>query len=167
MNLSAHDERLLYRFLDGALAGAELAAVQQRLAAEPALQRALDGLREQQRAFATAGSLSAGRSGGGAPAGFTAGVLAAARRLPTRLELREAEQGDRLLQMCRRLLIAAAILFGVGLAWQFGVVGGSRADTLQAAPDDVRREMERLDGLIQGGATGAAGAAAPADRRPQ
>jgi len=56
--------------------------------------------------------------------------------------------------LCRRLLVAAAVLFGLGLLWHAGVFGEGRGDSLQAAPGDVQREMDRLDVRIQdGGAT--------------
>jgi anti-sigma factor RsiW len=147
MNISASDERLLHRFLDGALAGEEAVACRSRLAAEPALRQGLAGLQQLRAAFAEARQPVMA-----APAGFTAGVLAAARRLPTQVELREAGDWDAvagpgMVRLCRRLLLAAAVLFGLGLLSQSGLFGDGRADTLQAAPDEVHREMQRLDAL--------------------
>jgi anti-sigma factor RsiW len=152
MKLSANDERLLHRFLDGELPELEAAACRARLVAEPTLREGLQGLQQLHRVFTVSAA-----PGVAAPAGFTAGVLAAARRLPSREQMRQVdaeqaavEQGLRVL--CRRLLIAAAVLFSLGLAWQAGLLGDRRADTLQAAPALVQDEMERLDALIQSGA---------------
>lgn len=147
MKLPASDERLLHRFLDGAMGGDEAAACRARLQAEPQLRQGLAALQQLRAAFA-----EARQSAAVAPAGFTAGVLAAARRLPSRDDLRDAgewgsEAGQGLLRLCRRLLLAAAVLFGLGLLSQAGLFGDGRADTLQAGPDDVQREMDRLDSL--------------------
>ncbi len=48
----------------------------------------------------------------------------------------------------RRLLLAAALLAGLGCAWHAGLFERERAATLEAAPDEVQREMERLDARI-------------------
>lgn len=156
MKLSATDERLLHRFLDGELPDQEAAACRTRLEsgleADAVLRQGLQELQQMRRVVAAARAPLVA-----APAGFTAGVLAAARRLPSReqmqkLEVEQAAVGQGLMTLCRRLLIAAAVLFCVGLAWQSGLFGDRRADTLQAAPGDVQREMDRLDALIQSGA---------------
>lgn len=161
MTSSATDTRLLHRFLDGELAEAEAQALRTRLAAEPDLRAALQALQQQHQAFA-----AAARSGFAPSAGFTQGVLAAARRLPSRTALREAEAGEGLVRLCRRLLLAAVVLFGLGLLWHGGLFGGSNAP-LQAAPDEVAREMERLDAIIQaGGPKVPGGQGAPAAGAP-
>jgi anti-sigma factor RsiW len=164
MNLSATDERLLHRFLDGELTEPEAAACRARLEADAAFHQgwlALEGLR---RVVGAAKPASVA-----APAGFTASVLAAARRLPSREQLRELEAervavGQGVMTLCRRLLIAAAVLFCLGLAWQSGLFGDRRDDMLQAAPGDVQREMDRLDSLIQNGAVRPEGATGSGSR---
>jgi anti-sigma factor RsiW len=144
--LSSADERLLHRYHDGESSPDEAAAVRARLDAEPRLSRRLQELRGVSSLFA------AGREQRiVAPAGFTAGVLAAARHLPFDARVREADDDAGVVRLCRRLLIAAAIVFGLGLVWQGGLLAVGGDDTLQAAPDDVQREMERLDALIESG----------------
>lgn len=159
MQIPKNDVRLLHRFLDGELAGDEAAACRARLEREPLLRQGLQELQDRARGFAIART-----TGVVAPAGFTAGVLAAVRRLPDREALRAAEVGPDLVVLCRRLLLAAAILFGIGLLWQSGLFVGRSTDTLQATPSVIDREMQRLDAIIQSGigepgsgATGARG----------
>ena len=146
MQLSPNDERLLYRFLDGELTADEAAACRARLESEPLLRQGLDELRDRASGFLTARAEAIA-----APAGFTAGVLAAVRRLPDREALRASEVEPRLIVLCRRLLIAAAIVVGIGLVFHSGLFTGSSADTLQATPAEVEREMQRLDELIKSG----------------
>jgi len=142
--VSENDQRLLYRFLDGELVADEAAACRARLEREPLLRQCLQELQDGARGFATARAETMA-----APAGFNAKVLAAARRLPDRAALRESELGDRMMVLCRRLLIAAAILFGIGSLWHSGLLDGRSTDSLQASPAAVEREMKRLDGVIQ------------------
>jgi anti-sigma factor RsiW len=146
MKLSHSDELLLHRFLDGEIAAAEVAAFEARLGAEPLLRQRL----EQQRALRA--GFAAHREGGAVPAtapatGFTARVLAAARRLPSRQQMDLLEAANAWVRTCQRLLVAAAIVFGIGMAWHSGLFDGGRADTLQAAPDEIEQEMKRLDSV--------------------
>jgi len=146
--ISNHDLRLLHRSLDGALSGADSLALQQRLAGEPALRDALERLQAERRVFAAA----AKQSLPGPSAGFAAKVLGAVRKLPARDALQAERMAEALVHTCRRLLIAAAVLLTLGLAWQVGVFGPQGPQTLEAAPADVQRSMDRLDSLIQEGA---------------
>lgn len=158
MHLSPNDERLLYRFLDGELADDDAAACRARLEREPLLRQGLDELRDRVSGFATARTAVIA-----APAGFTAGVLAAVRRLPDRELLRASEVEPQLIVFCRRLLIAAAVVFGIGLLWNSGLFDTRRADTLQARPGEIDREMQRLDELIKSGVL----ESAPRGERPK
>lgn len=143
MQLSSHDLRLLQKFRDGEMIGTEAAAFRSRIEAEPALRAGLDELGELARGFA------AGRSQAfTVPAGFTAALLAEVRQLPDRIRLQEVEISTAALALCRRLLIAAALLFGLGLCWHAGLFSGGRSDRLEAAPAAVEREMERLDAIV-------------------
>ena len=142
MNLSSADQALLHRFHDDELPAAEAAAFRVRLEAEPTLRAALAELEELRR----------GSAGGrdrvfSAPAGFTARLLAEVRRLPDRIALREAEASARAAVMCRRILLAATVLFGLGLCWQAGLFDFGRPSRLEAAPGEIEREMERLDAI--------------------
>lgn len=162
MKISQHDEQNLHRLLDDALSPAEAAALRLRLEAEPALRRHYEAAQRLRAGFAAVRA-----TGAVAPVGFTAGVLAGVRRLPSRQELEEREVGDSIVRLCRRLLVAAALVFGLGFAWRCGLLDGSRSNTLEAAPDKVQREtqreLDRLDALIQSGAlgSGASGSGVP------
>ncbi|MBL9077362.1 MAG: hypothetical protein JNL08_07660 [Planctomycetes bacterium] len=158
----SNDDLTLQRFLDGALDATAANAFRARLAGEPELRRRL-----AQAQQVRAGFVAARDDAPRAPAGFAAGVLAAVRRLPDRVQLeqleRQQEQGDRIVRLCRRLLVAAAALFAVGLVWHSGLFD-SRSDRLEAAPDEIRCEMERLDAKVRAG-LGAGGSERPAERR--
>lgn len=143
MNLSNDDRKNLHRFLDGELDAAAAAAFRERMAADPELRGELAGERALR-----AGFVAARADVVVAPTGFTAGVLASVRRLPARDQIERQEVGDRVVRLCRRLLLAAAVLFGLGLVWHSGLFE-ERADRLEAAPDEIQREMERLDALIR------------------
>jgi len=148
MKLTHADELLLHRFLDGEMDSAQAVAFEARLAAEPRLRRSLEDATALRAGFAAA------HAGGPAPrAGFTAGVLAAARCLPSRQQMKRDDVAADFVRACRRVLIAAAVLFGISLAWHAGLVNSRRSDTLQAAPSwEVEQEMKRLDALIESGA---------------
>ena len=51
-------------------------------------------------------------------------------------------------RLCSRVLLAAALVLGVGLAWHAGLLDGGRSGALEAAPGTIEQEMERLDQLI-------------------
>jgi anti-sigma factor RsiW len=130
------DERLLDRFLDGVLHGAELAACRARLEQEPALRAALQARQRLRAGF------RAGREHAFAPpAGFAANVLAEARRLP---EIDRTDGAD-MMRICRRLLLVAAALFAASLIWHSGLLRRSDDGSLQAAPGEVQRIIDDLD----------------------
>ena len=149
MKISHEDRRRLQRFLDGQSTVAESAGLRARLGEEPDLRQVFE---EEQRL--RAGFAAARTAGPVAPAGFTAGVMAAVRQLPSRRELEEREVGESVKQLCRRLLVAALIVMGLGFVWHSGLLECRRGETLEAAPDEIRREMDRLDQVIQSGALG-------------
>jgi len=144
MNLPQHDELQLQRYLDGELPPDDAAACTARLAADPAFRRRHDEARALRSAFTAArgGALRAS-------AGFTANVLVAARRLPSREELQHEDVAAAGASFCRRILLAAAVLAALALLWRSGLVSEPRPDTLQATPDEVQSELDRLDGLIE------------------
>jgi anti-sigma factor RsiW len=141
--LSPADEKMLHRFVDGELSGAVLADCQQRLAAEPALRQRLHDLQGLRECFA-----AGRREQVLAPAGFTADLMAAIRRRTLEQSWRREEE-NRLVPLCRRLLLAAAVLVGLAALWLSGIVRDQSPRNLEAAPDVVQREMQRLDRLIQ------------------
>lgn len=150
MKISNHDERNLQRLIDGELPPAEAAALRARVEGEPTLRAAFAAMSELHSRFA-----SVARSGiTGAPGGFTAKVVAAARRLPDRRELEAHDVGESIVRVCRRLLLAAAIVCGLGAVCYSGLWRGGGDHRVEAAPDEVQKEMQRLDALIESGAIG-------------
>lgn len=144
MTIHDDDQLLLQKYRDGELDESATQRLEQRLLREPALRASLDDYDERSRGFAF------GREQAFAPsAGFTAAVLAEVRQLPSRIELEQQEVAGRALVICRRVLIAAAILFGIGLCWHAGLFPDGRNDTLEADPAEVEREMERLDEIAR------------------
>jgi anti-sigma factor RsiW len=145
MKLTHSDELSLHRFLDGEMDSAQAVAFEARLAAEPRLRRCLEVETALRAGFAAA------HAGGPAPrAGFTAGVLAAAHRLPSRQQLKRDEVVVDLVRSCRRVLIAAAVLFGICLAWHAGLMNSRASDRMEAVPHaEVEKEMKRLDALVE------------------
>lgn len=146
--MSSHDERQLQRYLDGALDPAAAAAFALRLQGDAALRQRHDEAVVMRGMFTAAAAAAPRRP----RADFTAGVLAAARQLPTRQQLQQADEVGAAMAFCRRLLFAAALLGALGLLWRSGLATiGHGVDTLQAAPDDVRQEIDRLDALLRSG----------------
>jgi anti-sigma factor RsiW len=150
MSLSSADELLVQRHVDGELAPAAAAAFAARLAAEPVLRQRVE-------------SLPALRTGD-----FAGKVMAAVRQLPSRQQLEQAGAAGGAAMFCRRLLLAAALLAGLGLAWGLGLCDGGAPQELHATPDEMQRELDRLDGILLGGGvdSGAPGSSAPA-RKPE
>lgn len=140
MTLS-RDDLTIQRYVDGELSEADAAAFAARMLQEPALRERVEEL----RAFAVGFE---GDDVAAAPAGFTAKVLDGVRRLPERAELEQLEVTAGAVRLCARVLLAAALIFGLGAAWHLGLLDGGRADTVEAAPDAVEQEMDRLDQLI-------------------
>jgi anti-sigma factor RsiW len=147
MKIPHRDELLLQRHLDGELDAAASAAFTARLASEPELARALADAKALQSGFRAARADTMRP-----PASFAASVLAAVRQLPSRLELERADVAAAGVTLCRRLLLVAALLVGAGMAWHFGLLHDDAPATVEAAPGDVQRELERLDALLQSGA---------------
>ncbi|MGC6489276.1 MAG: hypothetical protein ACON4Z_16640 [Planctomycetota bacterium] len=140
MSLS-HDERMIQRYVDGELSESDAAAFAARLLREPSL-------REQVAVLESLSGHMAPAAAPRAPAGFTADVLTAVRRLPERDQLAQDEVAAGAVRLCARVLVAAAVVLALGLAWHAGLMDAGGADTLEAAPAAVEQELERLDQLI-------------------
>ncbi|MFN3243871.1 MAG: hypothetical protein ACE37K_20360 [Planctomycetota bacterium] len=138
----SRDDLMVQRYVDGQLPEAEAAAFAARMLQEPSLRERVEELQRFAVGFAEDGDAIA------APAGFTANVLAEVRRLPDRAELEQMDVAAGAVKLCVRVLLAAALILGLGLAWHSGLLDGNRADTLEAAPDAIEKEMDRLDQLI-------------------
>jgi hypothetical protein len=100
-----YDDRTLWKHLDGALPAAESATIETAAAADPVLLRRLEELR----------GLSAAMRAGvpRPPAGFADRVVARALAAPAAAAL-DLEEARRFL---RRVLVAAAVLAALGLAY--------------------------------------------------
>lgn len=147
MTLEPNDPMLVQRHLDGALDAAAAAAFTARLRAEPELARAVADAAAQRdllRAAAGPGRRASPR--------FAAGVVAAARALPTRLQLQQADAVAAAVRTCRRVLLAAAAVAVVGALWHAGLLGGRAPATLQASAGEMDAAIRQLDERIQTGA---------------
>lgn len=145
MTLSNADQNLLQRYRDNEMDQAERTTFQTRLDGEPELRLGLTDLEELGAGFA------AGRAAAfAAPAGFTTALLAEVRQLPNRIQLQQAEISAAAIVLSRTLLIAALVLFGLGLCWHAGLFDAGGPALIEAAPDEIEREMERLDAIING-----------------
>jgi anti-sigma factor RsiW len=140
MNLSTADSLLLQRYLDGELDTAAAAAWRARVDGEPALQQALAAQQALRGAFRAARGDSSRP-----PAGFAQRVLAGVRQLPARAELEAAAAAGTVQRLCRWVLLVAAVLFCAGLAMRAGWLQTGFGAGLQAAPDEVADELQRLD----------------------
>lgn len=137
----SRDDLMIQRYVDGELPEAEAAAFAARMLQEPSLRERVEELQQFVSGFA-------GDDAVAAPAGFTANVLTEVRRLPERAELEQMDLAAGAVKLCTRVLLAAALILGLGLAWHAGLLDGNRADTVEAAPDAIEKEMDRLDQLI-------------------
>jgi anti-sigma factor RsiW len=141
--ISRGDELLLDRFLDGALTAEALAECRRRLEDERALRAALRERMRLRRGFI------AGRDAVFVPpAGFASRVLEATRRLPPAVDA-----GIDVIVVCRRILLAAAIVCAASLLWHSGLFVQHGDGTLQAAPDEAAEVIKALDERIQAGFT--------------
>lgn len=147
MTLTPRDQSLLQRHLDGELPADAAAAFAARLLAEPDLARAAEAARAGRALLRAAAGPARQPS-----ARFAAGVVAAARQLPSRQQLEQADLATAALRVCRQLLIAAAVLAAFGALWHAGLIGPARMDTLQASPGVLEQEIRQLDARIQAGA---------------
>jgi hypothetical protein len=146
MTLEPDDRMLVQRHLDGALDTAAAAAFAARVRTEPELARAVADAQAQRnllRAAAGPGRRASPR--------FAAGVVAAARALPTRLQLQQADAVAAAVRTCRRVLLAAAAVAVVGGLWHAGLLGGRAPATLQASAGEMDQAIRQLDERIQSG----------------
>jgi hypothetical protein len=131
------------------MTGDDLVSFRQRLAAEPALRDIVSEV-EELRGWFRRGSVQPHIP---ASPGFTASVLAAARRLPTREELQAEETNARtyeneLVTCARRISSAAAVVLGLALVI-FATLNVPRdASRLEAGVNARLRAMEVLDQAI-------------------
>jgi anti-sigma factor RsiW len=148
MSFSKSDQEL-QRYVDGQLSESEAATFAVRMLSDNELRQRVEALEQVQAGFATAADSRSVNGPIGAPAGFTANVMSEVRRLPSREQLQQNDMAETTVRLCRRLLIAAAMLLGLGLGWQSGLLSPNGSDQIEAAtPAEVESEMQRLDDMI-------------------
>ncbi|MEZ6035866.1 MAG: hypothetical protein R3F29_00195 [Planctomycetota bacterium] len=144
MNPSA-DDRLLQRYLDRELSADEAAAFAARLLTDAALRDRVQQAEALRAPLLAAAAAPVPR----ASASFTQKVMAEVRRQPNREQLMRLDLSETALRVCRRILLAAAVLCAIGAAALGGLFDRAGADTLQAAPGEVQQEIDRLDEAIR------------------
>lgn len=137
----SEEELVTQRYVDGELSSAAAADFAARLLREPALRAEVAELEKIAHGMAADEPMAP-------PADFTLRVLNATRRLPGRDELEQEDVAADAVRLCTRALIAAALILGLGFAWHAGLIYSGRAGTLEAAPAEIEREMDRLDQLV-------------------
>lgn len=143
MSLSREDQQI-QRYVDGQLSESDAAAFAARMLSDGGLRQRVEALEQVQAGFASVLDANDAKL---APAGFTAAVMSEVRRLPGRDQLQHMDVAEGTLRWCKRLLLAAALLCGLGLAWHSGLLSSTGSSKVEAAPGDVEREMDRLDKL--------------------
>ena len=150
------------RFLDGEMHDVERTRFEQRLQGEPELAEALATARGGRDWFA------AGRDEPIAPPeGLAASVMAQVRAEPapdrsqpdapvtaasTTGSVDAGAPSDGEARFVRQLLLAAVLLIGLAAGLFLGMKVQEDAERLEASPDRIRQEMERLDERIRDGA---------------
>lgn len=135
------DQLMIQRYVDGELSGAAAADFAARLLREPALRKEVAELEQIAHRVSEDEPMAP-------PADFILRVLNATRRLPGRDELEQQDVAADAVRLCVRALMAAALVLGLGFAWHAGLIYSGRAGTLEAAPAEIEREMDRLDQLV-------------------
>ncbi len=144
MSFSKSDQEL-QRYVDGELSEGEAATFAARMLSDNRLRQRVEALEHAQAGLVAASEAGLAR----APAGFTANVMSEVRRMPSREQLQQNDLAEMTVRLCRRLLLAAAILLGLGLSWQSGLFYSNGSGQIEAAtPVEVESEMQRLDDLI-------------------
>lgn len=142
------EERLLAsRYVDGELGVREASEFEARLAADGELSVLVGELRDDRAWFAPGRDEAAP-----APSeGFQARVLRDVRRLPRGDELSGTEASAGIVSFevaCRRIMVAAALLIGIGLLVFGGLLHAADSGELEASPAEIQRKMEELDAVI-------------------
>jgi anti-sigma factor RsiW len=143
--LAAADVRAIHRFADGAMSDREQGEFRERLEREPELRLELQALRSLMAGFA-AGRADVLR----APPEFTRRLMNGVQQTATDPSWRQHVLDDgQVVRWCRRILLVAAALLFVAAAWRIGILPGQEPDSLSAAPEVLRLEMQRLDERIR------------------
>lgn len=140
------DRQLVARYIDGELSDENRRAIARRLATEPLLREAVEEAEAQRQALSEAAPEPMR-----APAGFAVGVLEAVRQQPSRPELVSITNNEvsveESLVLGQRLLVAALILFVLGLAFSMQWVKTTGGGQLRASGD--AQLMKELDEKVK------------------
>ena len=140
--MDKQDEIRLARYLDGEMTTAERAEFDARLQRDPILRAAMDSAEEPSRALRDARQELSPAS-----ANFSATVLDKVRRMPSRDELVQLTASEEniaaVVAYGRRLLVAAVVLFGLGLLFSLNLLGNDHGPQLRAIGD--KKLMKELD----------------------
>ncbi|MCA8943509.1 MAG: hypothetical protein KDB80_13175 [Planctomycetes bacterium] len=138
---------LASRYVDEELDDREVVKFEARLAAEPKLREFVAELRDD-RAWFAAGKAEAPPT---PSEGFKARVLRDVHRLPRAEELSDEQAPAQTMAFevaCRRIMVAAALLIGIGLLVFGGLLHTADSGKLDASPAEIQRKMEELDAVI-------------------
>lgn len=147
-NLRDEDRLLAARYVDGELEATDVTAFEERLATEPALVAYVTELRDTVAWFAPGRDEATPTPS----EGFHQRVLREVRRLPRADELAGAQPATNVVGFeaaCRRIMVAAALLIGVGLLVFGGLLHKADSGELDASPAEIRQKMDELDALIR------------------
>lgn len=132
------------RYVDGQLSAEARVDFEARLLREPALARAVQATRELRAPFAIVRDDAPPRL----PPDFAARVVVASRRLPTAAERGVDTADTGTFALARRLLIAAALILGLGLLMFAGLLRHADSGRLEAAPVQ-QKKLDDLDAKIR------------------
>ena len=136
------DEMQIARYLDGEMSAADRAGFESRLQEDAALRAALQAAEESCRILREACPAPLR-----APAGFRSGVLDAVRRMPSREELVQLTTSEenvaQVVAFARRLLVAAAVILGLGLLLGLDLLRADEGAELQADEADQQLMDQR------------------------
>ncbi|MFO1053472.1 MAG: hypothetical protein U1F36_14765 [Planctomycetota bacterium] len=143
-------ERMVQRYVDELLDPQSRAAFEARLAADPSLRGAVDDLRSVRSAFRAAARVAAPLPSADFRARVMARAASAAEETPT-FGTPTVDQG--VIRWARRVLIAAAVIAVVSLAFLSGALRRADDGRLQASEADVQKAMADLDAQMRAAAS--------------
>ena len=133
------------RYVDDEFDAVQRDQFEQRMAAEPALRAHVEELQGMRGMFRAEPAPAVQPS-----LGFQARVLDEIRRLPTGEQLASVDRagGIEFESYCRKFLVAAALIIGIGVLVFAGLLRQADSGELEATPEAIRAEMEQLDSRI-------------------
>ena len=138
------DERSIARLVDGEMSPGARAEFERRVDAEARLRGAVETAREQARLIS-----STDPEPMCAPLDFSAAVLDRVRRMPSRDDLMRQSHDEEVevevVVFARKMIVAAAILFGLAVLFGLKMFEGSGSpQELQAEDDQMIKQIDEL-----------------------